>query len=155
VADDLKPASARTRLGRGPAIAVLAAGVLLTICAILPWAGIQATSSLIGAGVASDVRGIDDPLGVYTLLAGLAALGCGVAGLIAHPRLAALAIAPGVVAVFVLVSYVAGSDGLRNRVSIHLGDLLSIEPVIRPGWFAALACAVATVLLSVVALVRR
>lgn len=149
------PASTHTRLGRGPAIAVLAAGALLTVCAILPWAGIQATSSLIGAGVASDVRGIDDPLGVYTLLAGLAALGCGVAGLIAHPRLAALAIVPGAVAVFVLVSYVVGSDGLRDRVSIHLGDLLSIEPVIRPGWFAALACAVATVLLSVVALVRR
>ncbi|MEV4802202.1 hypothetical protein AB0K18_19480 [Nonomuraea sp. NPDC049421] len=155
MAEDLKPAPTRSRLGRGPAFAVLVAGALLACCAVLPWAGLQATSSLFGAGVASDVRGIDDPLGVYTLLAGLTAVGCGVAGLLARPRLAALAIVPGSVAVFVLVTFVMGDGGLRDRVSIHLGDLLSIEPVIRSGWFAALACAVAVVLLSVLTLVRR
>ncbi|MFC7588626.1 hypothetical protein ACFQYP_36660 [Nonomuraea antimicrobica] len=155
MADDLIPTPARPRLHRGYALAVLAGGVLLVCCAVLPWAGLQATSNLIGIGVTGDVRGIDDAFGVYTLVAGLAAVGCGLAGVLAHPRLAALAAVPGGVAVLSLVMFVAGGSGLRDRVSVDLGDLLSIEPVVRAGWFGALACALAIVLLSVAALVRR
>ncbi|NJP89915.1 hypothetical protein HCN51_10730 [Nonomuraea sp. FMUSA5-5] len=157
MADDLMPTPARPRLHRGYPLAVAAAGALLVFCAVLPWAGLQATSSLIAGGVASDVRGIDDPFGVYTLMAGLAALGCGLAGLLSpRPRLAALAVVPGGVAVVVLLKFVIGGGGdLRDRISFDLGGLLSIEPVIRFGWFAALGCALAVVALSLLALLRR
>ncbi|MEV4173473.1 MULTISPECIES: hypothetical protein [unclassified Nonomuraea] len=155
MADDLKPTPARPRVRRGYPLAVMAAGALLVFCAVLPWAGLQATSSLIGGGVASDVRGIDDTFGVYTLLAGLVALGCGLVGTLAHPRLAALAVVPGGVALLVLVLFVTDGSGLQDRISIDLGELLSIEPVIRFGWFGALGCAVAVVLLSLLALFRR
>ena len=117
VADDLKPTPARPRVRRGYPLAVMAAGALLVFCAVLPWAGLQATSSLIGGGVASDVRGIDDTFGVYTLLAGLVALGCGLVGTLAHPRLAALAVVPGGVALLVLVLFVTDGSGLQDRWS--------------------------------------
>ncbi len=149
------PTPARPRARRGYALAVAAAGALLAVCAVLPWAGLQATSSLIGGGVASDVRGVDDVFGVYALVAGLAALGCGLAGAMSRPRLAALAVVPGGAALAVLLMFVTESGGMRDRISVDLGDLLSIEPVIRAGWFAALACATAIVLLSLLALFRR
>lgn len=150
------PTPARPRTRRGYALAVTAAGALLVFCAVLPWAGLQATSSLIGGGVANDVRGIDDPFGVYTLMAGMVTLGCGLAGMVARPRLAALAVIPGGLALVVLVMFISGDGGgLRDRISLNLGELLSIEPVIRFGWFGALACALAIVLLSVLALFRR
>lgn len=151
------PTPARRRIRRGYPLAVAAAGALLVYCAVLPWAAVQATSSLIAAGVASDIRGIDAPSGVYTLMAGLVALGCGLAGLLSsRPRLAALAVVPGGVAVVVLVRFViAGSGSLRDRISFDFGGLLSIEPVLRFGWFAALGCALAIVLLSVLVLFRR
>ncbi|MEV5895259.1 hypothetical protein [Nonomuraea fuscirosea] len=148
-------APAHPKLRRGYPLAVIAAGALLVFCAVLPWAGLQATSGLIGAGVASDVRGIDDPFGVYTLIAGLAALGCGLAGLLSRPRLAALALVPGGAAVLVLVLFVTQGSGLRDRISFDFGELLSIEPVIRFGWFAALACALAIVALAFMSLVGR
>ncbi|MFC4112952.1 hypothetical protein [Nonomuraea zeae] len=155
MADYLQPAPARSRARRGYAIAVGAAGALLTVCAILPWAALEARSSLLGGAIAGSVRGVDDSFGVYTLIAGLAALACGLAGALAHPRLAALAVVPGAAAVLVVVLFVIEGSGIKDRFSIDLGDLLSVEPVIRFGWFAALASAVAVVVLSVLALVRR
>ncbi|PZG13638.1 hypothetical protein C1J01_29300 [Nonomuraea aridisoli] len=149
------PTSASPRTGRGYPLAVTVAGALLMCCAVLPWAGLQATSSLIGGSVTGDVRGVDDVYGVYTLVTGLAAVACGVAGLRGHPRLAALAVVPGGVAVLLLVLFVSQGSGLRDRVSIHLGDLLSIEPVIRFGWFAALASATAVVVLALLTLFHR
>ncbi|WP_176992956.1 hypothetical protein [Nonomuraea jiangxiensis] len=155
MADYLQSAPARPRARRGYALAVAVAGALLVCCAVLPWAGIEARSELLGGGVADDVRGIDDTLGVYTLVAGLAALACGLAGALGRPRIAALAAVPGALAVPALVMFVSGGSGLRDRVSIQLGDLLSIEPVIRLGWFAALASALAVVVLSLLTLFRR
>lgn len=127
-------------------------------CSVLPWAGVEATSSLIPGAVADDVRGIDDPYGVYTLMAGLVVLGCGLAGLLsAFPRLAALAAVPAGVAMVTLLRFVTvgGGGSLRDRISFDLGGLLSIEPVLRFGWFAALGCALAAVVLSALALFRR
>jgi hypothetical protein len=149
VADHLTPA------GRGYAFAVVLAGALLMFCAVLPWAGVEARIELIGGGVSRDLRGVDDPYGLYTLVAGLAALACGVAGLLGRPRIAALAALPGAVAAFVLVLFVTDSSGIRDRVSIDLGRFLSIEPAIRYGWFAALAVSLAVILLAILALVRR
>ncbi|MEU4572852.1 hypothetical protein ACBI99_26265 [Nonomuraea sp. ATR24] len=150
MADHLTPSPA----GRLHAFAVMLAGGLLIFCVVLPWAGTQATSDLVGAGLSRDVRGIDDASGVWTLLAGLAAAGCGLAGLIGRPRVAALAALPGALAAVVLVLFVTGSAGLPDRVSIDLG-FLSIEPVIRYGWFAALGASLAVVVLAVLALFRR
>ncbi|WP_336204744.1 hypothetical protein [Nonomuraea sp. LPB2021202275-12-8] len=152
MADYLSPVRPKRR---GYALAVVLAGAMLVFCAILPWAGVEARSELIGGGVSNDIRGIDDVFGVYTLVSGLAALGCGVAGLLTRPRVAALAVLPGAVAALVLVLFVTDSAGIRDRISIDLGRLLSIEPVIRYGWFAALTSAVAVVVLAVLALVRR
>lgn len=149
------PTPAPPTVRRGYALAVAVAGILLVFCAVLPWAGLQATSSLIGGGVASDVRGIDDTFGVYTLLAGLVTLGCGLAGALSRPRVAALAVVPGGVAVLVLVLFLTEGSGLQDRLSIDLGALLSIEPVLRFGWFGALASALAIVVLSILALVGR
>ncbi|MGW4801434.1 hypothetical protein ACWEPC_54350, partial [Nonomuraea sp. NPDC004297] len=107
MADDLTPTPARPRVRRGHALAVTAAGALLVFCSVLPWAGVEATSSLIPGAVADDVRGIDDPYGVYTLMAGLVVLGCGLAGLLsAFPRLAALAAVPAGVAMVTLLRFV-------------------------------------------------
>jgi len=50
---------------------------------------------------------------------------------------------------------VTDSAGIQERVSIDLGRLLSVEPVIRFGWFAALASALAVIVLAVATLVRR
>ncbi|MEV0995687.1 hypothetical protein [Nonomuraea sp. NPDC050202] len=156
MADDLMPTPARRRVRRGYPLAVAAAGALLVFCAVLPWSGWQATSSLIDAGVASDLRGIDHTSGIYTLLAGLVALGCGLAGLLSsHPRLAALAVLPGGSAVVLVLRYPPGGGGLRDLFAFELGDVLSIAPVFRFGWFAALGCALALVVLSVLALLRR
>ncbi|TMR10840.1 hypothetical protein ETD86_37900 [Nonomuraea turkmeniaca] len=152
MADDLKPAPTGTR--RGHALAVSAAGALLVFCAVLPWAGLEAKIGLIGGGVSADVRGIDDAFGVYALVAGLVALACGLAGLLAHPRLAALAVVPGAVAVLAVVMFVTEGSGVQDRISFDLG-LLSVAPVIRFGWFAALACSLGVVVLSVLALFRR
>lgn len=155
VADDLKPVAA-TSARRGTALAVAVAAALLVCAAIMPWAGIEARSDLIGGGVSHDVRGIDVSTGVYTLIAGLAALGLGVAGVLGgRPRIASLAVIPGALATLLLVMFVSNPGTIGDRLSIDLGNLLSIEPVIRFGWFAALACSVAIVVLSVLALTRR
>ncbi|MEW9547996.1 hypothetical protein [Nonomuraea sp. NPDC050783] len=142
------------RAARGYPLAVTAVAALLVFCAILPWSGVEARVGLFGAGISGDVRGIDDGLGVYALLAGLAALACGLAGLLAHPRLAALAVLPGGVAVAVTLMFQLQGSGLRDRVSVHLG-VLSVTPVTRAGWFAALACALVLVILGLLALFRR
>src|SRR4029079_9389045 len=83
VADDFQPAPA-TR--RGYALGVVVGGAVLVGCAVLPWAGLEVRSDLIGGGLADDIRGIDDRFGVYTLVAGLIALGCGGAGGRPPPR---------------------------------------------------------------------
>lgn len=150
VAEDLSSRPARVG-GRRYAAGVTLAGAALVVCAVLPWSGVRASSALLGA-ITSDTRGIDDMLGVYALLAGLAALGCGVAGLFARPRFAAVAAVPGALAMVVLVMFVSGP---ADRVSVELGGLLSIEPVIRYGWYASLASAFGVVLMAVLALVRR
>lgn len=156
VADDLKPTPARPRVRRGYPLAIAATGALLMFCAVLPWSGWQATSNLIDAGVATDMRGIDHAFGVYTLMAGLVALGCGLAGLLSsRPRLAALAVVPGGVALPLVLRYPPGGGGLHDLFAFELGDMISIAPVIRFGWFAALGCALAVVVLSVLALLRR
>ncbi|NUS07188.1 MAG: hypothetical protein HOV97_32045 [Nonomuraea sp.] len=155
MADDLKPAAA-TSARRGTALAVAVVAALLVCAAIMPWAGIEARSDLIGGGVSNDVRGIDVDKGVYTLIAGLAALGLGVAGLLGgRPKIAALAVIPGALATLLLVMFVSDPRNLGDRLSIDLGNLLSIEPVIRFGWFAALACSIAIVILSMLTLIRR
>lgn len=155
VADYPQPAPPRPVTRRGYALAVAVAGALLVFCAVLPWAGLEVRSGLIGGGLASDVRGIDDPYGVWALVAGLAALGCGVAGLLSRPGITALAALPGGAAVVVLVLFMTDGSGLRDRLSVDLGEVLSIGPAVRFGWFAALACSLAVVVLSVLALVRR
>ncbi|NUR89750.1 MAG: hypothetical protein HOY71_37200, partial [Nonomuraea sp.] len=68
-----------TRTRRGFALAVAITGALLAVCAVLPWAGVEARSDLIGTGISNDVRGIDASYGVYTMVAGLAALAFGLA----------------------------------------------------------------------------
>ncbi|WP_049573196.1 hypothetical protein [Nonomuraea sp. SBT364] len=151
MADNLMPSPT----GRLFAVAIMLAGGLLVFCAVLPWAGLQATSELVGAGVTRDVRGIDDTFGVWTLIAGLVAIAFGLAGLLTRPRVAALAALPGALATLVLVLFVTDSAGFQDRVSIDLGRFLSIEPVIRYGWFAALASSLAVVLLALLALARR
>ncbi|HEX4818113.1 MAG TPA: hypothetical protein VFV66_35685, partial [Nonomuraea sp.] len=145
---------ARPRTGRGRALSVSVAGALLVACAILPWAGVDARIGLLGGGVSADVRGIDDPYGRYALVAGLAAVACGAAGLLAHPRLAALAVLPGVAAVPAVVMFVTRGAGAHDRFSIDLG-VLSVAQAIRFGWFAALACALGVVVLGALALFRR
>ncbi|MFI7451311.1 hypothetical protein ACIBQX_27700 [Nonomuraea sp. NPDC049714] len=155
MADYLSPSPTGQGTRRGYAFGVMVAGASLVFCAILPWAGVEARSELIGGGVSDDIRGVDDVLGVLALLAGLAALGCGVAGVLTRPRVAALASLPGALAALVLVLFVTDSAGIRDRISIDLGRLLSVEPVIRFGWFAALASALAVVVLAVATLVRR
>ncbi|MBF8192273.1 hypothetical protein ITP53_42650 [Nonomuraea sp. K274] len=155
MADYLKPTPARPRTRRGYALGVTLAGALLVFCAILPWAGLEARSSLVGFGVADDLRGIDDAFGIYTLVAGLAALACGLAGVLGRTWLAALAVVPGGVALAALVVFMTSRGGVRDRISVDLGKVLSIEPVIRLGWFAALACSIAIVVLALLALFRR
>ncbi|MFD1937282.1 hypothetical protein ACFSKW_38015 [Nonomuraea mangrovi] len=138
---------------RGVAVAVVLAGLLLALSALFPWAGIDARLEVLGAGVSQDVRGVDDPFGVYTLVAGLAAAALGVAGLLRGRLLTALAVLPGLVAAVLLVMYVADPRGIGDRVFVDLG-VLSIEPGLRPGWFAALAAALAVTTLALLALTR-
>ncbi|MEV4895432.1 hypothetical protein AB0K48_39265 [Nonomuraea sp. NPDC055795] len=141
---------------RGYALAVVAAGALLVVCAILPWAGLSARSDLIGAGVVRTVRGIDDGFGVYTLIAGLVAGAFGLAGLMTGRRpWAGLAAIPGGVAAAVLVLFVAGPRDAGDRTSVDLGEFLTIEPVLQYGWFAALGSALAVVVFAVLSLLPR
>jgi hypothetical protein len=153
VADYLQTAKPVRR--RGYAMAVTLAGALLVFCAILPWAGVEARSDLLGGAVSNDLRGIDDRFGVYTLIAGVAALAFGVTGLLTRPKVAALGVIPGALAALVLVMFVSDSSGMGDRVSVELGNLLSIEPVLRFGWYAALGSAIAVILASVLTLLRR
>ncbi|MEU7740460.1 hypothetical protein [Nonomuraea sp. NPDC049158] len=152
MADSLSPSPAKPKARRGYAFVIAVAGALLVFCAFLPWTGIEARIGAIG-GVSNDIRGIDDSLGVYALIAGLATLALGVAGLFGRPRVAALAVIPGALATIVLVRFVVDPPGVGNGVSVDLG-FLSIEPGIRYGWFAALACALAAVALAVLSLRR-
>ncbi|WP_157247996.1 hypothetical protein [Nonomuraea typhae] len=138
----------------GYALAVIVAGAVLVVCAILPWAGVEARVDLLGAGVAKDVRGVDGSLGVYTLLAGLVAVVLGAAGLMTGKPWAVLAALPGLAAMVLLVTFVAAPQGLADRVSVDLG-VLSIAPVIRFGWFGALASALAVVAFGVLSWPRR
>ncbi|MFI7707030.1 hypothetical protein [Nonomuraea sp. NPDC049480] len=156
MAEDLQPTSAqpRTRRGYAPALSVTVTGALLVVCAVLPWAGTEAKIGLFGSGVTTDVRGIDDAFGVYALVAGLVAVACGLAGLLAHPRLAALAVVPGAVAVPAVVMFMTQGGGVQDRISIDLG-VLSVAQVIRLGWFAALACSLGVIVLGALALFRR
>lgn len=147
---------AEARAGsRGYAAGITLAGAVLALCAVLPWSGVRAGSAIIGGAITSDTRGIDDLLGVYALLAGVAAIGCGITGMLARPRLAAVAAVPGALAMLALVMFVSSPRGPADRVSLDVGELLSVEPVIRYGWYAALASAFAVVLLAVLTLVRR
>ncbi|MFE3449139.1 hypothetical protein ACFXJ8_09405 [Nonomuraea sp. NPDC059194] len=138
---------------RGVAVAVILAGMLLALTALLPWAGVDARLEALGAGISQDVRGVDDPFGVYTLVAGLAAAALGVAGLLRGRLLTALAALPGLAAAVLLVVYVADARGIADRVSVDLG-VLSIEPGLRPGWYAALGAALAVTALALLALPR-
>lgn len=138
---------------RGLAVAVVLSGLLLAFTALLPWAGIDARFDLLGAGLSQDVRGVDDPFGVYTLVAGLAAAAFGVAGLLRGRFLTALAALPGATACALLVVYVADPRGIGDRVAVDLG-VLSIEPGLRAGWFAALAAALAVTVLALLCLTR-
>lgn len=147
--DSLAPKS-RTRTGY--VLAVAATGVLLVISTLLPWAGVEARSDIIGGGLSDDMRGIDGSYGIYTLVAGLAVVAFGVAGLMGRRRLAALAVLPAALAVLVLVMFLSDSTG---GASLDFGRLLSIEPVIRFGWYAALASALAATLTSLLTLRRR
>lgn len=137
--------------GRGYPLAVAACGALLVVAAILPWAGLQASSDLLGGSVAQDMRGVDDSAGVTALVAGLVAAVLGVAGAVGRRWLAGLAVVPGLAALVMLIVFVS-SPG--DRFSLDLGKVLSIEPVLRPGWFAALAAALAVTVFSVLSLVR-
>lgn len=139
-------------MSRAYPIAVAGCGALLVVAAILPWAGIEASSDLLGGSVAHDVRGVDDQAGVYTLVAGLAAAVLGVAGLLGRPWLTALAAVPGLAALVVLIVFVTDPG---ESLSVDLGGLLSIEPVLRPGWFVALAAALAVTVLAPLSLVKR
>ncbi|HUR05802.1 MAG TPA: hypothetical protein VM347_24875 [Nonomuraea sp.] len=152
MADHLPQSPAKPKARRGYAFVIAVAGALLVFCAFLPWTGIEAKIGAIG-GVSNDMRGIDDSLGVYTLVAGLATLVLGVAGLFTRPRMAALAVVPGALATIWLLMFVVDPPGVGNGVSVDLG-FLSIEPGIRYGWFAALACALAVVALAALSLVR-
>ncbi len=154
VADSHTRGPARRGTRRAYALAVAAAGALLVVSAILPWAGLEARSDLLGAGVSHEVRGVDDGRGVLILVAGLAALALGTAGLLARPWIAALAALPGGLAAGLLVIFVTDPGGAGDRLSVDLGGVLSVEPVIRYGWFAALAAAVAVVLSAVLTLGR-
>jgi len=154
VADDLQPTPAKPRTRRGYALAVSVAGALLVCCTVLPWAGIDAKIDLIGSGLTTDVRGVDDAFGMYTLVAGLVAVACGLAGLLGHPRLAALAAVPGAVAVPAVVMFATQGSGLQGRISIDVG-VVSVAQAIRFGWFAALACALVVAVLGILALFRR
>ncbi|MET9337472.1 MULTISPECIES: hypothetical protein [unclassified Nonomuraea] len=138
---------------RGVAAAVVLAGLLLALSALLPWAGIDARLDVLGAGISQEMRGVDDPFGVYTLVAGLAAAAFGLAGLLRGRLLTALAALPGTAAAVLLVVYVADPRGIGDRVSVDLG-VLSIEPGLRPGWYAALAAALAVTALALLALPR-
>ncbi|MFI6600395.1 hypothetical protein ACIBHX_29465 [Nonomuraea sp. NPDC050536] len=140
----------RTRTGYTLAVAVT--GVLLVVSTLLPWAGVEARSDLIGGGLTDDMRGIDGSYGIYTLVAGLAVVAFGVAGLMGRRWLAALAVLPAALAVLVLVMFLSDSTG---GASLDFGRLLSIEPVIRFGWYAALTCALAATLTSLLTLLRR
>lgn len=144
--------SASDRPGRGSPLAVAACGALLVVAAILPWAGLQASSDLIGGSVASDMRGVDDQTGLVALVAGLLAAVLGVAGAVGRRWIAALALVPGAAALVALIMFVS-SPG--DRFSVDLGGLLSIEPVLRPGWFAALAAALALTVFAALSVVRR
>ncbi|MFD1546581.1 hypothetical protein [Nonomuraea guangzhouensis] len=152
MADHLPQSPAKPTARRGYAFVIAVAGALLVFCAFLPWTGVEARIGAIG-GVSDDMRGIDDSLGVYTLVAGLVTLVFGVAGLFARPLVAALAVVPGVLATVWLLMFVVDPPGVGNGVSVDLG-FLSIEPGIRYGWFAALACALAVIALAVLSLVR-
>ncbi|MFC7720154.1 hypothetical protein [Nonomuraea recticatena] len=138
---------------RGLAVAVVLTGLLLSFTALLPWAGVDARLDLLGAGLSQDVRGVDDPFGVYTLVAGLAAAVLGAAGALRGRLLTALAALPGAAACVLLVVYVADPRGIADRVSVDLG-MLSIEPGLRAGWFAALAAALAVTVLALLCLPR-
>lgn len=158
VADFLppQPSGKQERKPRtGYALAVVAAGALLVFCAILPWAGIEARSDLIGSGITKDMRGVDDSSGVYTLLAGLAAAAFGVTGLLTRRPWTALAILPGAAAATLLVMFVAGPRDAGDRVSVDIGGVLSIEPVLRYGWFTALASALAVIAFAALSLIPR
>ncbi|WP_113702437.1 hypothetical protein [Nonomuraea lactucae] len=155
MADSPSPGPAERGTRRGYALAVAVAGASLVVSAILPWAGVEARSDLLGGGVSSGIRGVDAGLGVYTLVAGLAALALGVAGGLGRPWIAALAVVPGGLATALLVMFVADPRGLADRVSLDLGRVLSVEPVIRYGWFAALAASLAVVLFAVLTVLRR
>ncbi|MEU8248451.1 hypothetical protein [Nonomuraea sp. NPDC048916] len=153
MADYLSPGPAKRRSRRGYPFAVTVAAALLVFCAILPWAGVEASSDLIGGAVSHDVRGTDDGFGVYTLIAGMAALAFGLAGLMTRPWIAALAALPGALATLMLVLYVTDPAGVGERISVDLGRVLSVEPVIRYGWFAALASSLALIVFALLSLV--
>ena len=142
----------KPRTRRGFAFGVVVAGALLMVCAVLPWAGVEARSEFIGSGISNDMRGVDQSYGIYTMVAGLAALAFGAAGLVNRRWLASLAAIPGALAVLVLVMFLSNSSG---SASLEFGRLLSVEPVIRFGWYAALASSVAVILTALLSLIRR
>ena len=119
---------------------MVAAGLVLTGCVFLPWARIEARIEQLGRGVSQDVRGIDSAAGLYTLVAGLAAIAFGVAGLVGRRFFAILATVPGAAALLALITFVTSRSGLGSRLSVDLG-VLRIEPILRPGWFLAAAAA--------------
>ncbi|MEV0585951.1 hypothetical protein [Nonomuraea sp. NPDC050310] len=136
---------------RTSAFAVALAGGLLVLSTTTPWMAVEAGVGLFRGGLSATTRGLEDPLGLYTLLAGLAAAALGVAGLLTRRRwLTALAALPGAGATALVVSYVAG----RSDVGLDLG-YITVGSVLRPGWYGALGCALAVVLFAVLAISRR
>jgi hypothetical protein len=134
---------------------VVVTGALLVFCAVLPWAGLEARSDLIDAGVTENLRGVDAAFGVYTLLSGVLAAILGLATLLTRLPLTPLAAIPGLAAGVLLVMFVANPDGRSKGLTVKLGDFLTIEPVLKFGWFAALASAVATTAFALFSLLPR
>ncbi|WP_343950747.1 hypothetical protein [Nonomuraea longicatena] len=148
-------ARAERKPRRGYALAVVVTGALLVFCAALPWAGLEARSDLIDAGIGKSLRGVDAACGVYTLLSGVLAVMLGLATLVTRLPLTPLAAIPGLAAGVLLVVFVTNPDGHSKGLTVALGDFLTIEPALKYGWFAALAAAVATTVFALFSLLPR
>jgi hypothetical protein len=146
------------RKGSPLGIGVAIAGVLMAIGTFLPWVSVKlslGTSSIYGTPLTSSnlsrsVAGIKAGEGKIVMVCALAAIGLGIAAMVANAKLGFAAAGPGLIAILVILKVFADKANYDNKFP-SLGSGSSVSVSLGAGLYISLIMAVAAIALGVIA----
>jgi hypothetical protein len=137
------------------ATGVTVVGLLLSVTALLPWAGVTAQFGVLDTELSHVVRGVDDGAGWLVMAAGVVAMLLGVLGIARNWLFTGFAILPGAVAAFAMAMFLMDPQGLADQLNFRVAGLIDVHPTIEYGWFAGLIASIVMAVLAAASLIRR